>query len=65
MALRENFTTAIKCPKCNKTGTAEWSENENPMHGGGLDTRLISVSNGFINTTGNKIECSICNVAIP
>jgi len=64
MARREKFTSALACPKCNKTGKAEWDENENPVHGGGLDARLISVSEGFIKS-GNKIECSTCKVVIP
>ena len=47
MPKRETYSSHLKCPKCNNQGTAVWSENENPVYGGGLDCQLESVSAGF------------------
>ncbi len=47
MAKRETFGAAVACPKCKLTGTATWEENENPVHGNGLERELIEVPTGF------------------
>ena len=65
MPKKEKYTSDLICHKCNCTGKAEWEENANPVHAGGkLDTRLISVSDGFIKMQGNKIICKSCNGVI-
>jgi len=63
MAKRENFSSAIICPSCEKVGQASFSENENPVHGKGLDKRVEFVSDGF-KVLSQKIFCVDCNVVI-
>jgi len=70
MPRRENFSTSLKCPNCNSVGRAEWSENESPVHGDGLDSILESVTDGFLignskNLQGDtEILCSKCKITI-
>ena len=70
MPKRENFSTSLKYPNCKLVGRAQWSENENPVHGDGLDSTLDSVTDGFLidhnkNLQGDtKILCSKCNITI-
>jgi ribosomal protein S27E len=70
MAKREFITSHLKCEDCGTTGTAEWSENENPVHGRGLDSKLLSVSDGFKAGIGTvamgdqAIECTGCGKII-
>lgn len=47
MAKRETFRAAVSCPRCGKSGSATWEENENPVHAGGLDRELVDVPHGF------------------
>ena len=54
------FTSTLKCNRCGLQGTAYWEENENPIHGAGLDTKLVKVSEGFRKASGNKIICISC-----
>lgn len=72
MARREEVSTSLVCPGCGTEGTAEWSENENPVHAGGsFDRRLLSVSKGFILGPGMasigdpEILCEECGKAVP
>lgn len=67
MAKREQFSTYVTCPACDKKGTASWEENENPVHGRGYDRELIDVSIGFhlakgqLDKSGDpKIDCDNC-----
>lgn len=64
MTKKEYFKSKISCEKCNTTGTANWVENENPIHGNGLDTKLLDVSNDFEDVGENKIKCSKCGLII-
>ena len=64
MAKRERFTRAIKCPKCGTKGQATYEDNENPVHGGGLGTVLISVPEQF-RMNGEIISCRECGVEVP
>jgi hypothetical protein len=51
-------------------GSAQWSENENPVYGRGLNKTLHSVSDGFKkgrqkDRNGDPtIECKACGVII-
>jgi hypothetical protein len=71
MAKRETFTAKLVCPKCGKTGTATFEENENPMHTGGVfDRTLESMSAGFHEgpkdpSVGSAIFCDKCKVRVP
>jgi hypothetical protein len=60
MSKKEEFTSPIKCNSCGLQGTACCEENENPVHGAGLDTKVGKVSEGFKKVSGNKIICISC-----
>lgn len=68
MSKRERFCAHIKCKKCGREGEVEWEENENPVHGDGLDRELISAPAGFElsgtnETNGDpQLQCSKCKV---
>ena len=70
MAKREWIRTHIECKTCGNTGTAEWSENENPVHGRGLDSILHSVTEGFAAGPGKvalgdqEILCLTCKTVV-
>jgi hypothetical protein len=70
MARRERISSHIECKDCGKTGTAEWSENENPVHGRGLDSQLLSVTEGFAKGQGTvalgdqAIVCLTCDKVV-
>jgi len=64
MARRETYPSPINCP-CGKTGTATWSENENPVHSRGeYDQRLESVSDGFVAGARGSITCKACGAIV-
>lgn len=72
MARREHFSMPLVCPRCGKTGTVRWEENENPLHHNmKLDRELVSVTEGFAEGTGKdptgdpEIICTTCKVAVP
>lgn len=44
MVKRENFQSRLSCPNCGQSGITKWSENENPVYGGGL----IELLNRFL-----------------
>jgi hypothetical protein len=59
MAKRERFVTPVTCPECALNGSATWEESER----GDLDTRIKSVSDGFmIGPGGSEINCADCGV---
>jgi hypothetical protein len=67
MAKREEFGAYVSCPKCGKSGTACWEENENPVHGDGLARTLVKTPPGFHQVQGEldaagdpKISCDDC-----
>lgn len=70
MAKRETYSTHIECKRCNVSSEARWEENENPVHGNGLERELISVGSGFATGTEKcedgtpEILCVKCGVAI-
>lgn len=64
MPKKESFTTSIICPRCGSSGTAIWEENENPVHGSGLDAKLVEVSGKFKIINGYKIKCKDCGELI-
>jgi len=47
MAKRESYSQNLECLNCGVQGAAQWSENENPVYGRGLNKTLHSVSDGF------------------
>jgi hypothetical protein len=59
MAKIEKFDSPLKCLNCKIKGISTWEENENPVYSGGLNTKLISVSNGF-SFSGSGIFCNQC-----
>ena len=69
MAKREQYGAAVECHLCKKKGSATWEENENPVHGGGLDRVLLEVPVGFHRGNGTdvagdtEIICDECKVA--
>lgn len=64
MSKKEQFTSIITCKKCGVSGTAYWEENENPVHGGGLDTRLLKVSGEFYISGKSEIRCRSCGSVV-
>jgi hypothetical protein len=71
MAKRESFVEHFHCPRCAKTGSSEWEENENPMHAQGrLDRELKLLSDGFTSVENQsssgdpEIECKKCKVKV-
>lgn len=62
MARSDQFSAAVTCPKCKKTGSITWQENENPAPiGGNLNTVVKNLSDGF-RTAGREIHCTDCDV---
>lgn len=59
MAKTEKFDIPLKCPECDKEGSATLEENENPAYSGGLNIKISSVSAGFSNR-GADIICDTC-----
>lgn len=67
MTTGETFESALKCPKCDKTGAATWVENAAPLHHGGqIDSALQSVSHGLRADVGPEptIYCDTCKIAV-
>lgn len=58
MGKRETYTAPLKCT-CENEGIAILEENENPIYGGGLNTKLMSISGEFV-ASGNEILCKQC-----
>ncbi len=69
MAHREQFSSPLRCPNCGREGEATWEENENPVHGGGYDRKLVSIPAGFERSSHNDrfgdsdILCKNCKVS--
>jgi hypothetical protein len=63
MARKERWQKNLRCPDCDTSVIVEFEENENPVyHGGDLDTKMTSISNGFSsNDNGQTIHCRRCN----
>ena len=55
MALREQFTTSLRCPECSQTGYATWEENDNPFSSGGDAGTMLKSISGRFRTYGNVI----------
>lgn len=64
MSKKEKFSAPIECPKCGNKGSAEWEENEDPVHGRGFDAKLISVTGAFETTGRESVRCSICGAKV-
>lgn len=70
MPKRETFSAHIECKRCGKTGKAVWEENENPVHGGGLDRELKELDAGFHRGKGRdssgdvEIVCNACKTPV-
>lgn len=70
MAKRESYSEQLECPNCGAQGTAQWSENENPVYGRGLNKTLHSVSDGFEqgkqkDQNGDPlVACQACGVVV-
>lgn len=44
----DRFTTTVKCPGCDQTGTVTWAEAEiRPRPPGGVRRTMVRVSEGF------------------
>lgn len=68
MAKRERFEFVVSCPRCGKTGTSTWEQNENPVHSGGLDRELVDVPQGFrrgVNRDADGDPDIVCNTCKP
>lgn len=70
MAKRETYSTHIECVRCGVSGQASWEENENPVHGDGLERELLGVSSGFSVGSGKcddgtpEITCGKCGSTV-
>ena len=73
MARPERLTKKLVCPKCHKTGEAEFEENVTPPHHAGqFNTRMVSVSDGFMeapqvdqsNDPQPVVLCKKCKVKV-
>ncbi|MFM0742247.1 hypothetical protein PQQ51_33940 [Paraburkholderia xenovorans] len=70
MPKRETFSSPIECKRCGKTGRATWEENENPVHGDGLDRELKELDAGFHPGKGQDLSgdvaiiCDDCKIPV-
>jgi len=71
MAKRERQTKDLRCNTCGKEGTLAWTENENPMHAGGMiDPQVSTLSKGFILGPDSRrdslppVECGDCGTSV-
>jgi hypothetical protein len=55
---REQFITPVTCPQCARNGSAAWEEDERRN----LQTRIKSISHGFMVGPGTEIYCDDCGV---
>jgi hypothetical protein len=55
---RERFITPVTCPQCALNGSAVWEEDESRN----LETRIKSISRGFMIGPGTEIYCDGCGV---
>ena len=55
---RERFLTPVTCPQCALNGSAMWEEDESRN----LETRIKSISHGFMIGPGTEIYCDSCGV---
>ena len=63
MARRETYLIHFHCPKCLRSGSSKWQENENPVHHGGrLDEAFLGASDGFSRLPDGDIACAECGV---
>ena len=58
MLKRERFVTPVTCPECALNGSATWEEDESRN----LETRIKSISHGFMIGPGTEIYCYSCGV---
>ena len=62
---RDQWTEALRCPKCPMTGSVELSQaNGQAFHDGDQDVRVESVSEGFKAIQleyGSSFYCAACN----
>jgi hypothetical protein len=58
MAKRERFVTPVTCPQCALNGCTTWEEEESRN----LETRIKSISHGFMIGPGTEIYCDGCGV---
>jgi hypothetical protein len=67
MAVREQFTIAIKCSHCGQPGAVMWEENSLGHRRDGLQRALMNVSPGFHAENGRTqsgdplIVCDTCD----
>lgn len=69
MAKRETIYTTITCPDCGRTATMSHTENDNPMHAGGLNEPAMgTIPKGFVSGPGvdaiglPQLYCQSCDV---
>jgi hypothetical protein len=55
---RERFVTPVTCPQCALNGSATWEEDESRN----LETRIKSISHGFMIGPGTELYCDGCGV---
>jgi hypothetical protein len=60
MVKRERFVTPVTCPECALNGSATWEEDESRN----LETRIKSISHGFMIGPGTEICCDSCGVKV-
>jgi hypothetical protein len=67
MTGRDHWTESLDCPKCGKTGTAQFSQaNGRPFHEGDQDIRVDLVPIGFkaVSTEfGSSFYCASCGTS--
>jgi predicted RNA-binding Zn-ribbon protein involved in translation (DUF1610 family) len=68
MTGRDHWTESLDCPKCGKTGTAQFSQaNGQPFHEGDQDIRVDLVPVGFkafLTEFGNSFYCASCGTSV-
>ncbi len=62
MMARERYETALKCPKCGRTGKADMSDKKSTMIEVDYDTQVDGVPEEF-KTVGRDVFCEKCNVS--
>lgn len=63
MAKRETYKGTLIC-ECGARSAAVFDENENPVYGGGLDTRVVSVEPPFQRTIDGRVTCGECGAEV-
>ena len=67
MTGRDHWTERLDCPKCGKTGTAQFSQaNEQAFHEVDQDIRVDLVPIGFkvvLTEFGNSFYCASCGTS--